>query len=1413
MLLGLLRERGRATNRAMIQAIGGDAELFEEVRDDLILDDLAEDKKGVGLVYIGASERVAAAASGEPPGELAAPHATGHGEPLPCPELEGEHRELKIFLSYGHDRFTTDALRIKQDLEARGHQVWFDVERLEAGRDWEHYIEQGLRWCDKVVLLMTPHSVRRRDPRDPESRDGYCLNEIAKAIERNKLIVPVLLVELHDGPPTSICRIQYLDLRDAVPITEREERYRSRFPRLLRAVEEDDLDFEGSGARLARLLKPLRFEAQMARHIARFTGRRWLIADLDRWLVDPAGSRVLWLSGGPGVGKTALAVHLCHTRQEVIAYHLCVHNHQDKADPARAVLSIVYQMAQHLREYERRLQALSLEEEVGKNAETLFDNLIVAPLATDFPTPNGVRLVIIDGLDEATSNGRNALASLIRDHWSDTPPWLRLLVTSRPEAETVASLAAFAPYTLDVQAEENLSDIGAFLEREMTSRGIDPGRALVEAVVSRSQGVFLYATVILDELAAGTLSAEDLDAFPAGLSSYYQRFFGRKLSDLEAYRASLRPVLETICAQRGPLPLHVLSRATGLDEVTLRERTDALGSLFPLFVTGRRPSAEDTISPFHRSIRDWLTSWDERTGFSRAGPYAIDVADGERRLAEVCAQDLSRGVPAASSYVLTHGPAHLAAAARGDDLARVLGDIGYVHAKVAALGPQALVSDYGLGLETPGLLSEAQQRTFSLIQAAVRMSAHILSSDPAQVVGQLTGRLMSSRDPGVQQVLSTARAWSSMPWLRPLAAGLAEAGGPLVRTLAGHRGLVFAVAALLGNTRAVSASWDGTLRLWNLDTGATEHVLRGADDNILALAVTPDGALAVTGSRDGAVSLWDLERAALRCAPAVTPGGYVSAVAVAGDGALIFSGHEDGTIHVWRGRDSVDLQRWKAHDAPVRSLALTPDEERIVSGSSDGAVKVWDTKTGALDKALDGIAGVVYSLSVTPDGQRVISGGEDQRIRVWDLASGREDLLLEGHRREVVATVITPDGTRCVSGSWDKTIRIWDLRTGQEEMTLSAHLREVESVAVTDDGTRLLSASWDGTVKVWDLTSRPEHRAALGHDGDVLGVALSADGARAVSAGADNVVRVWRVDEPAEVRVLGGHTAPVQAVAFSPRGRRVVSGSWDGGLVVWDLESGRQQRTLVGHEGHVLSVLVTPDGKRAVSRSRDRTARVWDLETGESRHVLRGHEESISDVAFVPGKPCAITTSFDRTARVWDLDTGAQQSLLRGHEHWVHAVAVTRDGRIAVTASSDKTLGVWDLSPPGCLLRSLTGHEGGVTVVAFTPDGRRVVSGGFDKTIRIWDLSTGELERVLTGHTHWVNALVCTDDGRLVVSISSDKTVRVWDLETGSSVAVFTGDSAMRCLAVTPDGRRLVVGSKSGPVHFLSLEGLGPGKP
>jgi hypothetical protein len=148
---------------------------------------------------------------------------------------EKKFTTMRIFISYDHDEHAQLAQRLKADLEARGHEVWFDLDRLRPGGDWEAYIHEGLEWvaevpgAGRVVLLMTPHSIRRPD--------GYCLNEIARAVERGLPVVPVMVVWAE--PPLSICRVQWLDMQECVPIQDRQERYETKFERFAEAVEQD----------------------------------------------------------------------------------------------------------------------------------------------------------------------------------------------------------------------------------------------------------------------------------------------------------------------------------------------------------------------------------------------------------------------------------------------------------------------------------------------------------------------------------------------------------------------------------------------------------------------------------------------------------------------------------------------------------------------------------------------------------------------------------------------------------------------------------------------------------------------------------------------------------------------------------------------------------------------------------------------------------------------------------------------------------------------------------------------------------------------------------------------------------------------------------------------------------------------
>ena len=98
--------------------------------------------------------------------------------------------------------------------------------------------------------------------------------------------------------------------------------------------------------------------------------------------------------------------------------------------------------------------------------------------------------------------------------------------------------------------------------------------------------------------------------------------------------------------------------------------------------------------------------------------------------------------------------------------------------------------------------------------------------------------------------------------------------------------------------RAVSASTDRTLRVWDLETGESLRTLGGLLRRVLSVAVTPDGRRVVSASRDQAIRVWDLKTGKLVASLSVDHS--VEAVAITPGGAVIIVGDEGGIVHFLR---------------------------------------------------------------------------------------------------------------------------------------------------------------------------------------------------------------------------------------------------------------------------------------------------------------------------------------------------------------------------------------------------------------------------------------------------------------------------------------------------------------------------------
>jgi WD40 repeat protein len=319
--------------------------------------------------------------------------------------------------------------------------------------------------------------------------------------------------------------------------------------------------------------------------------------------------------------------------------------------------------------------------------------------------------------------------------------------------------------------------------------------------------------------------------------------------------------------------------------------------------------------------------------------------------------------------------------------------------------------------------------------------------------------------------------------------------------------------------RAVSASWDSSIRVWDLHSGECLQVM-GSD-------ACPVGSLAAVGP----------DRVA--------------------------AGAADGSLRLWELASGKCLATFRGHRDRINSILAVPGG-RIVSASDDGSIRLWGEDGKGLG-VLTGHGGPVLHLSWIAGA--LSASCRSGKILMWDLESGKTRDILSGHSGAVAGTAPL-DSARMVSWSYDNTLRVWSLVDGSQLLVLRRHQAPVTSVAVLADG-RLLSASQDGTLRLWD--SGGESLGVLaGHRSWVTNVAAGA--AAVISASRDGTLRVWdpdavsgegvsqTVDTPSEIgrsRELAGVYVVDATTAISVTSEP----EW---YQVWDLAEGRSVQSAAG---------------------------------------------------------------------------------------------------------------------------------------------------------------------------------------------------------------------------------------------------------
>ena len=628
----------------------------------------------------------------------------------------------------------------------------------------------------------------------------------------------------------------------------------------------------------------------------------------------------------------------------------------------------------------------------------------------------------------------------------------------------------------------------------------------------------------------------------------------------------------------------------------------------------------------------------------------------------------------------------------------------------------------------------------------------------------------------------------------------------------------------------VAGSDDGSVHVWNANSGELVKTLKRHQAAVTSVAFSPDGSRLATASADYHRIVWGFDSGRplleLSAAEETAPRPGLSKVVFDPDGELLLSTTQSEEAGIWEVKTGRQIIHFDDSAGPA--AAFSPDGRRvalmtaswdIVAALEEGAGSEEDPATILWQERLFDYADPFIefvgpsseiestfrepgSVSYSPDDGQLLTTVVSSIAVMRDSETGEALFMLNGHTNIINGTAYGPDGEMVATAGADGTARVWDAATGQVLLVLEGHGNEVIDLAFSPDGRRLATSSLDGTTKVWDISpgSRGEWPIPIEHQGPAV-VAFAPDSPRLASVGQDGVANI--VDVTTGIRKTssrdvphagasetnGSSLAPIAIPAFSHDGALLALGGERGVIHLFDAVTGERLRSF--QLGSAVSALAfDPNENRLFAGDADGILSVLDLVTGEllgewtlmngfvNGLVLSGDGATLA-IAGAAGSanvvrldeilPKHLPAEPAASAR-WLPDSSILTSLI-GHNNVISSIERSPDDAQYLTASWDGTVRVWDAATGNQLLL-LAGHQGRVWHAALDSDGQRIVSAGADGAINMWSARDGERLFVLGHQPDAILSLAVSSGGKFLAASDAGGAVRIYVLPIDDLLAL-----------------------------------------
>ncbi|KUL83182.1 hypothetical protein ZTR_10107 [Talaromyces verruculosus] len=1040
---------------------------------------------------------------------------------------------------------------------------------------------------------------------------------------------------------------------------------------------------------------------------------RWILdhVDFQRFRSDPQ-SRLLWIKGDPGKGKTMLLCGIIDELEKesasILSYYFCQATEVQLSNAIAVLRGLIFllivqqpQLISYVRtKYDIAGSKLFESTNVWISMTEILTNMLKDPNLEDI-------VLVIDALDECKTHRSQLLDYIANAASGDSRT--KWIVSSRnwPDIEEQLADASNIRVQLELNADLISSAVHTFIQYKVDQLSRDKkydtetSAAVQRHLISNADGTFLWVALVCQMLADPKVrkwqTLTKLKSFPPGLNALYKRML-MYISD--SNDADLcKEILAIVSIVYRPISLEELKSLVQSLEEFDSDNLEEVVALCGSFVTIKN----GVVLFVHQSAKDYLLdkAVDEIFPSGIAHQHHAVVS----RSLDVLSRSLRRDIydlrkpGVLIEEVVTPDP---------DPLASVrYSCVFWVNHLLDSRRTQG--KEYDEVLWDGGVIHKFLQKSYLYWLEGLSLLKSI--SDGVRAVQKLESLIGNTRSHYLRELVQDARRF-----ILYHRSGIENA--PLQ---------VYASALVFSPTKSLirelfkgeEPNWIVSKPKLEENWGALVLTLENQDEMIAFVAFSADGQWIVSASYGSIIKVWDTST-----------------------GACISS--------------------FKDNEQPSMFKALMTDGQKVASVSTNGIINIWSVATGACMPALDAFDGEITSATFSGDGRTLALVLNDCTIRIWDVIHSVIILTLEGHSEQITSVTLSMDGRRFISGSRDPTCKIWDVDGRVCISTLEGHMGEFLFVFLSGDGQRVVSESFDSTVKIWDVATgaylstlqRPGQRVLVQ---PVL--AISWDGQHVATRALYGTVKIWDATTGVCTSTFKGHGDRVTSISFSSDGRWIVSGSYDctiklwdasigmsssnGPITIWDAATGVCISTLEGHVKIVNSVVFSADGQQIASGSEDGTTKIWDMATSACKLTLCNDEDE-------------------------EHDEYADKDPIGYHriEKDVVSVVFSADGRRVASKLVNGSIKIWDMATGTCISR-LKRNLNSAKPIALSTDGQRIVFGLWEGPIEIWDVVTKECISTLEYPRYTVDALAFSADGNQVAS-SLDTIVKIWDVATGT---------------------------------------------